>query len=183
MFNIDEFIENNPDFKALNENQYIALYTYTGEEKKYLTKDKTLTNDPNGMMVRKKKDLIKAFAYIELIDKLKLKFEEYDAVRNSDSCNQAFKLKGDIDDRYDLIYFPETDEWYSTKDGMTNEERKISEYCIEIVNEFAFIPVHHVSHNTDLCNAIHDIQRILQSRTCHRLYPTTYPIKNGKVDK
>lgn len=73
-------------------------------------------------------------------------------------------------------YFPETDEWYNIETGLTHDEELISKDLVSVVNRFTQLPQHHPSHQDDMCNAIHVVQRLLQSRTCHRLYPDRYPL-------
>lgn len=74
-------------------------------------------------------------------------------------------------------YFSETDEWYNIETGMTRDEEVISKDLVNVVNRFTKLPSHHPQHQPDMCNAIHEIQRLLQSRICHRLYPEQWPIK------
>lgn len=182
MFELKKFLEDNPAFNELNDNQYIALYTILNDEKKYLTVDKTLTCDKQKMLIKKKCDLVKGFAYLETMSTLNLKFEKYVKIMSSDTHMSVFKLE-ESDILYDIEYFPETDEWYDVKTGRTDIEQQIADHCVEIVNLMSIAPKHHPSHNNDVCDAIHVIQRILQSRSCHRLYPEIYPIKNGMVNE
>lgn len=183
MFDLSEFLIKNEKFDLINPRQYIAFYINDGDTRKYLTKDNKLTTNKDEIMIKQKYTFYKLTNYLETMDKLNLSIEEYDAYQSSDCYKMEFRVKECLDPLYDLKYFPETDEWYSDIDGVTRDEREINEHCLDIVNKFTLLPVHHLNHRSDVCRAIHDIQRIMQSRICHRLYPDTYPIKNGKVDK
>lgn len=68
-------------------------------------------------------------------------------------------------------YFPKTDEWYNIETGMTRDEELISKDLVSVVNRFNKLPCHHPRHQPDMADAVHVIQRLLQSRTCHRLFP------------
>ena len=175
MFDLDKFLEKHSEFNDLNENQYIALYTYIDNEKKYLTEDRELTTDKCKALVKPKRSIMKGFGYLVAIEKMDLKFEEYEAIMSSESCNLAFRLKMD-DDIYNKTYFPETDEWYNNNDGLTDDERVIQEHCVEINDLFKLLPQHHPQHVNEMVQAVNIIQHLLQSRTCHRLYPDVYPI-------
>ena len=105
---------------------------------------------------------------------------------NSAKTNEHY-VKYNVSDMYCNIkiekYFPETDEWYNIETGMTRDEELISNDLVSVVNRFTKLPSHHPTHQPDMCNAIHDIQRLLQSRICHRLYPEQWPIKKLRSDK
>ena len=174
MFDIDKLFVKRPDFKELNDNQYVALFIINNGIREYLVDDKTFKPDFSSADIKKKKDLLKLDSYLEIIDQLGLQFEECDAYMSSEECDIIFKQRGDT--KYNLAYFPETDEWYDIKDGMTKYEKEISEMSVEINNTFRLLPQHHPQHVNKMVQAMTDIQHLLQSRACHRLYPAVYPI-------
>ena len=119
---------------------------------------------------------------IEVLDDVKLSIKEIEV--GLDEAGHVIKVTNPTLQKY-IVYkhFPETDEWYNINTGLTKEEEVISEACVIINNTFGILPVHHINHRDDVVRAIHDIQRILQSRTCHRLYPNKYPIEDGKCKR
>ena len=120
-------------------------------------------------------------------------------VKNSDNPIKVFTLSNTLnmansalhlqknhhknDKEIELViekYFLETDEWYNIETGLTYEESLISKDLVNVVNRFARLPKHHPSHMKDMTDNIHGLQRLLQSRTCRRLYPNVYPLYTDK---
>ena len=170
-----EFMKKHPEFNEIHDNQYIAVILdnipeITTPFDNYLDTVLQKNNIINGLLK----------SYNPKKDNYILKIIKYNIYKDKDG--DMYTYLGKIYPSVAVsIYFPITDEWYNVSDGLTCDERRILDYCVEINNTMRILPVHHINHNNDIVQAIHAIQRIMQSRTCHRLYPELYPIKNGKV--
>lgn len=174
---IEEFLSKYPEFLNIHDNQYIIVrVTSAGsiyEFDQYLNKS------------IKKRDFIMGMDALYPLEK-RHTFKITKLTRYMSDSGQMYECEEKdfiLVPTVKAVYFPETDEWYYVSDGMTKEEREINEYSVRITNLIAIMPVHHINHRNEICKAMTEVQHVLQSRTCHRLFPDTYPIKNGKVDK
>lgn len=176
------------EYSKIHENEYVYVTLDRNNEQFILGINGPMKNDESKLILQKKniiKILIEmdAMGLINDVDELTFIPVKNYLVQQGDDKVLLSSLKGnDTFDEVIATYFAETDEWFNNNTGLTDEEEHISNMLVDIWNTFVSLPTHHPQHQTDVGNAIHQIQHILQSRTCHRLYPNKYPIKRAGVN-